>query len=250
MKPLENTAGKEDEVNFVITVTDSNSQPVADAKIYGSIVYPDGTHKHTFEGKTDENGKLVFPLTIDKKISLGELKSEIRVTKNDYDPVSLSGAFSVVKASDSSPDEDSDNEDDNDDDIQYSIQGALEDRGVYSFALAGDYGCDDTTRDTVSAMKKKNPDLVLALGDLSETKDPDCFFKLFKSLDEKGKLKIALGFHDMHDGDDSSSRYSQYLSHFDMVDPFYSFDYKNIHFLVMNTGIGYYYSVWRRIAAI
>ena len=62
MKPLENTAGKEDEVNFVITVTDSNSQPVADAKIYGSIVYPDGTHKHTFEGTTDENGKLVFPL--------------------------------------------------------------------------------------------------------------------------------------------------------------------------------------------
>ena len=44
-------------------------------------IYPDGTHKHTFEGKTDENGKLVFPLTIDKKISLGELKSEIKVTK-------------------------------------------------------------------------------------------------------------------------------------------------------------------------
>ena len=56
---------------------------------------------------------------------MGELKSEIRVTKNDYDPVSLSGAFSVVKASDSSPDEDSDNEDDNDDDIQYSIQGGF-----------------------------------------------------------------------------------------------------------------------------
>ena len=60
---------------------------------------------------------------------------------------------------------------------------------------------------------------------------------MFKSLDEKGKLKIALGFHDMDDGDDSSSRFSQYLSHFDMVDPFYSFDYKNIHFLVMTTGL-------------
>ena len=86
-------------------------------------------------------------------------------------------------------------------------------------------------------MKKKNPDLVLAVGDLSETRDPDCFFKMFKSLDEKGKLKVALGFHDMNDGDDSSSRFSQYLSHFDMADSFYSFDYKNIHFLVMNTGL-------------
>ena len=89
----------------------------------------------------------------------------------------------------------------------------------------------------MNAMKKNNPDLVLAVGDLSETRDPDCFFKMFKSLDEKGKLKVALGFHDMNDGDDSSSRFSQYLSHFDMTDSFYSFDYKNIHFLVMNTGL-------------
>ena len=86
-------------------------------------------------------------------------------------------------------------------------------------------------------MKKKNPDLVLALGDLSEVKDPDCFFDMFKSLEEEGKLKIALGYHDMDDGDDSSSRFSQYLSHFDMADPFYSFDYKNIHFVVMSTGL-------------
>ena len=60
MEPLENTVGTGDEVNFVITVTDSDSQPIADVKIYGNMIYPDGTHKHTFEGKTDENGKLCF----------------------------------------------------------------------------------------------------------------------------------------------------------------------------------------------
>ena len=32
MKPLENSVGKGDDVNFVITVTDSDSQPVADVK--------------------------------------------------------------------------------------------------------------------------------------------------------------------------------------------------------------------------
>ena len=162
---------------------------------------------------------------------MGELKSEVRVTMPGYAPVSLSGAFSVVGASDSSPI----GEDDKN--VQDKVRGLGGTRGVYSFAVAGDYGCDRTTRETVNAMNKKNPDLVLALGDLSETRDPDCFFHMIKSLDEKGKLKIALGFHDMHDGDDSSSRYSQYLSHFDMVDSFYSFDYKNIHFLVMNTGL-------------
>ena len=53
----------------------------------------------------------------------------------------------------------------------------------------------------------------------------------------KDKLKIVLGYHDTDsDGDDSSSRFSQYLSHFDMAEPFYSFDYKNIHFLAMSTG--------------
>ena len=66
-------------------------------------------------------------------------------------------------------------------------------------------------------MKNKHPDPVKALGDLSEVKDPDCFFDMFKSLDEKDKLKITLGYHDTdNDGDDSSSRFSQYLSHFDM----------------------------------
>ena len=232
MEPQENTVATGDHVNFIITVTDSDSKPVADVKIYGNMIYPDGTHEHTFEGKTDENGKLVFPLTIDNKISLGELKTQIKVTKHDYKPQSLSSAFSIVKASDSS------SNDESDEDAQYSIRDTHKGtRDAYSFAFAGDYGCDVTTRETVNAMKKKNPDLVLALGDLSETRDPECFFKIFKSLDEKGKLKVALGFHDMNDGDDSSSRFSQYLSHFNMADSFYSFDYKNIHFVVMNTGL-------------
>ena len=176
---------------------------------------------------------------IDKRISLGELKTEIKVSKPDYKPLSLSGVFSVVTASDSNTN----------DSIMTRLTmmttkisniasaGSLEDRGAYNFAFAGDYGCDSTTKETVNAMMKKNPDLVLALGDLSEVKDPDCFFDMFKSLDENGKLKIALGYHDMEDGDDSSSRFSQYLSHFNMVDPFYSFDYKNIHFVVMSTGL-------------
>ena len=232
MKPLEHSVGDGEEEKFIVTVTDSDSQPISDVKIHGSIIYPGGIHKHTFQGITDENGHYVFPLTIDNKISIGELETQIKVTKPDYKPGSLSNTFSVVKASDSSPDDELESG------VRYYIQeNPVGSRNDYKFLVASDYGCDDITKETINAMKKKNPNLVLALGDLSEVKDPDCFFDMFKSLDEKDKLKITLGYHDTDDdGGDSSSRFSQYLSHFDMSEPFYSFDYKNIHFLAMSTG--------------
>ena len=236
IEPQENIVAVGDHVNFIITVTDSDSEPVADVKIYGKMIYPDGIHEHTFEGKTQDNGKFVFPLSIDDKMSSGELKTQVKATMHGYETQSLNSTFSIVGSSDFTP-KDNTPKDDFDHGFQYRIREIHKDRDAYSFAVAGDYGCDRTTRETVNAMKKKNPDLVLALGDLSEVKDPDCFFHMIKSLDEKGKLKIALGYHDMDEGDDSSSRFSQYLSHFDMVDPFYSFDYKNIHFLVMTTGL-------------
>ena len=94
MKPLENIVGKGDDVNFVITVTDSDSQPITDAKIYGNMIYPDGTHKHTFQGRSlMKMENLFFLLSIDKKISLGELKTQIKVTKQDYKPLSLRRCF-------------------------------------------------------------------------------------------------------------------------------------------------------------
>ena len=60
MKPLENSVGKGDEVNFVIAVIDSDSQPITDVKIYGSMIYPDGTHKHTFQVRLMKMEDLFF----------------------------------------------------------------------------------------------------------------------------------------------------------------------------------------------
>ena len=231
MESEDTAVGAGDHVNFSITVTDSKSIPINEVDIDGKMIYPDGSHEKKFAGKTDENGKFVFPFNIDNNVSVGELKTQVKVTMPGFTPRLFSGGFIVVGASDSSPIGELDNN------VQDNVQSPKSTKDAYSFAFAGDYDCDSTTRETVNAMKKNNPDLVLAVGDLSETRDPDCFFKMFKSLDEKGKLKVALGFHDMNDGDDSSSRFSQYLSHFDMTDSFYSFDYKNIHFLVMNTGL-------------
>jgi len=105
-----------------------------------------------------------------------------------------------------------------------------------SFAAAGDFYCDIRTKKTTKAIQEKNPDLVLALGDLSEVKNPDCFFDLFSRADKTGKLKVVLGSDDIDNVNEHSSRFNQYMQHFNLVSPFYSFDYKNIHFLAMATG--------------
>lgn len=223
--------GTGDHLNFIITVTDSNSKPINEADIDGKMIYPDGTHQKKFEGKTDENGKFVFPFNIDDNISVGELKTLVNVIVPGFAPRSFSGAFVVVGATDSNTDGEGNNI------VQDNVSGGQAPKDAYNFVVAGDYGCDATTRETVNAMKKNNPDLVLALGDLSEVKDPDCFFDLFKPVYEQNKLKIVLGYHDTDSNlDDSSSRFSQYLRHFDLAEPFYSFDYNNIHFLAMSTG--------------
>ena len=54
--------------------------------------------------------------------------------------------------------------------------------------------------------------------------------------DKTDKLKVVLGSDDIDNVNDHSSRFNQYMQHFNLVSPFYSFDYKNIHFLAMATG--------------
>jgi hypothetical protein len=220
-----------DKVDFIISVTDSDLKPIDDAKIYGKMIFPDEIHKHIFEGRTRDNGEFILPLTIDNRISLGELEMNLKVTADGYEPKSYSSTGSVISPPDSNLNENPDTG------TEYMIRSSPNVKDAYSFAVAGDYGCDSTTKNTINSMKNKKTDLVLALGDLSEVKDPDCFFDMFEPVYEKGKLKIVLGYHDTdNDGDDSPSRFSQYLSRFDLARPYYSFDYKNIHFLAMSTG--------------
>ena len=54
------------------------------------------------------------------------------------------------------------------------------------FCCGRDFYCDVKTKKTTKAMQEKNPDLVLALGDLSEVKNPDCFFDLFSRANKTG----------------------------------------------------------------
>ena len=104
--------------------------------------------------------------------------------------------------------------------------------GQFNFVAAGDFGCNSDANNTVAAMVKKNPEIVLALGDLSYERSPNCWLDVISPLDSSGKLKIAFGDHDMTN---ELVKYNTYLKHFNLTKPYYSFNYHNVHFLAMAT---------------
>lgn len=104
----------------------------------------------------------------------------------------------------------------------------------FNFAAVGDFGCYDEANRTVSNIINKKPELVLALGDLSYSGTTGCWFKLVSPLERNNiDLRIVVGSHDVGK---NLEKYDQYLRHFKMDKPYYSFDYQNLHFLGMATG--------------
>jgi predicted phosphodiesterase len=81
-------------------------------------------------------------------------------------------------------------------------------------------------------MVRKNPRFVLALGDLSYEKNANCWFQVMSPLDDPGKIRIVIGDHDLGP---NLSRFNQYLRHFNMTKPYYSFEYENVHFVALAT---------------
>ena len=99
----------------------------------------------------------------------------------------------------------------------------------YNISAAGDWGCNDNTKKTVSNIINKNPERVLGLGDYSYKTTADCWLAIVDPIDEK--MKITIGNHD----DISSSLLNQYMSHFSLSKQYYSFNYQNAHFVVLST---------------
>jgi Calcineurin-like phosphoesterase len=99
----------------------------------------------------------------------------------------------------------------------------------FNFGSTGDWGCSSSTSSTVNNIKGKGPERVLALGDYSYASTATCW--LNKISDIKSKTRIAIGNHE----DDSGEGFSQYMSAFGLSKTYYSFNYNNVHVLVMDT---------------
>ena len=222
-----NPIARGDIQNTTITVTDSAKRPITNAEINGKLIYPGNNFEKEFVGKTDYNGMFIYSWTIGKKGDVGPLTVEVDASSHGYQSSFITSSFDVVDSSESSKD-------------NSALGGNLDlhiPNSELDFVVAGDYGCDSKTRQTIKDMVEQDTDLAFALGDLSEVKNPNCFFDIVSKLDNKDKFKIALGESDTDSNEvRSSSRFSDFVRHFDLESPFYSFDYKNVHFLAMSTG--------------
>lgn len=101
----------------------------------------------------------------------------------------------------------------------------------FNFIAVGDWDCTSETDDTVENIIKQNPELVLALGDLSYNGKAKCWLELIEPFAEK--TKIVIGNHEV----DSSKLLRDYMEYFELEEEYYSFNYENVHFLALSAEI-------------
>jgi hypothetical protein len=99
----------------------------------------------------------------------------------------------------------------------------------FNFPAVGDWGCSSNAVKTKNNINSRSPERVLALGDYSYQSSASCWLNIVDDFDSR--MRIAIGNHE----DDSDEDYSRYKSHFGLGNPYYSFNYNNVHFLVMDT---------------
>jgi calcineurin-like phosphoesterase family protein len=102
----------------------------------------------------------------------------------------------------------------------------------FNIIAVGDFDCFPRTFETVDNIMHLDPELVIALGDLSYQDTADCWFDIVDPIDEK--IKIVIGNHDL-----DSPKLEQYMGYFNLTEQFYSFNYQNVHFIVLSDYLPY-----------
>ncbi|MGZ5491962.1 MAG: metallophosphoesterase [Nitrososphaeraceae archaeon] len=102
-------------------------------------------------------------------------------------------------------------------------------KSIFNIVAVGDWDCTSETEDTVDNIIKQDPELVLALGDLSYNGKAKCWLELIEPIAEK--TKIVIGNHEV----DSSKLRKDYMNYFGLENQYYSFNQKNVHFLALST---------------
>ncbi|HET8856306.1 MAG TPA: metallophosphoesterase [Nitrososphaeraceae archaeon] len=103
----------------------------------------------------------------------------------------------------------------------------------FNFVAVGDWDCNGEAEDTVENIIDKDPELILALGDFSYNGKAKCWLKMIKPIADK--TKIVIGNHEV----DSSKLLRNYMDFFGLEKQYYSFNYKNMHFLALSTETDY-----------
>jgi hypothetical protein len=108
----------------------------------------------------------------------------------------------------------------------------------FNIAIASDWGCEEDTEKTAESIQEKNPELVIAAGDLSYEESSDCWFEITKPL--ISKMKIAMGDHEYSDTNGGEKGIiNQYLKPLNLAKTYYSFDMNNVHIIFIDPYIDY-----------
>jgi 3',5'-cyclic AMP phosphodiesterase CpdA len=105
----------------------------------------------------------------------------------------------------------------------------------FNIIATADVGCSIRAHENIKNIEKLHPELFLVAGDLSYEKTPDCWFNMTKSLDSK--TKVTIGNHDDYEeeGVIGENFKKEVLDHYNLNNSYYSFDYKNVHVLALDT---------------
>ena len=99
-----------------------------------------------------------------------------------------------------------------------------------NIVAVGDFYCNDETEKTIENIISIYPELVITTGDhVKDERTAKCWIEMSKEI--KDKLKIAIGNHDTG----SSKIFKQITKNHNLTNPYYSYDFKNIHFISLST---------------
>ncbi|MGD1838600.1 MAG: metallophosphoesterase [Nitrososphaeraceae archaeon] len=102
--------------------------------------------------------------------------------------------------------------------------------GTHNFIAVGDFYCNKETEKTIQQISSINPEVIITTGDhVKKVKSAECWKKISEPL--KDKMRIAIGNHDA----EFSNIYKEIIEYHELSDPYYSHDFKNVHFISLST---------------
>ena len=114
----------------------------------------------------------------------------------------------------------------------------IEKQKPFNIAIASDWGCNEDAKKTSQNIQNKNPELVIAAGDLSYKGSADCWSN--EILPFKSKLKISMGDHDYSDTlGGKIGVINEYLDPLNLGKTYYSFNLNDVHLVFIDPYLDY-----------
>ncbi|HEX2409267.1 MAG TPA: metallophosphoesterase, partial [Nitrososphaeraceae archaeon] len=136
-------------------------------------------------------------------------------------------------------------DDDNNNTTSVNQNQTINEKNI-KIVAAGDFGCSPIAQNNIKQIELQKPDLFLVLGDLSYEPSMDCWYDMTKALNSK--TIIAIGNHEDEEEKlkgGSKELKDSLLEHYNLQNSYYSFDYGNVHFLVLDTQLEFSLNVFK-----